>query len=557
MQRHAKIAAAIRGGDSAAALVELEQLLASDPGDFELRGLKGLALALSGRVDEAVDCARLAVSHAASPAQRIKHAGNLARLLAGSGCKEELASLAEGDLPRPGSLQDGEIEPTSVENLCGAMLSAGHFGFVAEYLEPVLDRPWASWEMEKIWLAAAAGASQHEKILARYEQPSYRWQGRHEAIGMACAAADTLHREEPADRLYGAYFAVAPIHAAPRRASQIMSIVLISPNPRARDLGAGPSAQHFANNFPSQLANLRADRYRFLSVFEGSPPRAATAEIGGLVPAITLNNCVNGEILRGGQLARVQEHEQALGLPLINPAELALRCTRIETAESLRGIPNLVVPRAMRFRIKAGLLAALRKRIAELFRLPVILRTVGEQEGRNIHLASTMEELDATLAILLANGGSDFYAIDYAGVRHANGLYRRFRAAYVGDEPTIMRVDYDVQWMVKGRKYARIQAHYRNDPVLLTYADSYVRQPERIGEVAWVALREVGRRMPLDIFGIDFEVDHEGRVVFFEANATMNLLSNAPREFDYPREGQEEFLRHVDALFLARAGVSL
>lgn len=57
------------------------------------------------------------------------------------------------------------------------------------------------------------------------------------------------------------------------------------------------------------------------------------------------------------------------------------------------------------------------------------------------------------------------------------------------------------------------------------------------------------------IFGLDFDVDKQGRVVFFESNATMNLLSNAPAEIDYPRETQQEFLRRLDALLLKRAGV--
>ena len=54
--------------------------------------------------------------------------------------------------------------------------------------------------------------------------------------------------------------------------------------------------------------------------------------------------------------------------------------------------------------------------------------------------------------------------------------------------------------------------------------------------------------VPLDIFGVDFDVDADGRLMFFEANATMNLLSNAPAHMDYPPSAEREFLAAVDRL---------
>jgi hypothetical protein len=40
------------------------------------------------------------------------------------------------------------------------------------------------------------------------------------------------------------------------------------------------------------------------------------------------------------------------------------------------------------------------------------------------------------------------------------------------------------------------------------------------------AIRE---RMPLDFFGVDFDIDDAGQVVLFEANAAMNILKR-PKE---------------------------
>ena len=39
-------------------------------------------------------------------------------------------------------------------------------------------------------------------------------------------------------------------------------------------------------------------------------------------------------------------------------------------------------------------------------------------------------------------------------------------------------------------------------------------------------LMSIRKNIPLDIFGLDFDVMPDGRVLFYEANASMNLLDN-------------------------------
>ncbi len=557
MQTHAQIADALRSGKIAIALAEIDRRLTIDPDDAELLGLKGFALAMNNQFDAAEAFVRQAVDHAASPAQRLKHAGNLARLLARSGRRDELVRLADGGAVSPGLLSPDDADAAALENLCEPLLQVERFGFVADLLEPLLDGAAAGWPIERLWLRAATGAGQHEKLLTRVDTPDYRWRNEAEVSALAAAAASALGRMESCRRLYESYLAARPLLVSPRLASQILSIVLISPDPEVPSLSLPAVLQHAAGNFPSQLLAERPDRYRFFSVFEGSPPRALTAEIGKHERAITLNNCVNAESLKRGGLAAVEGHERALGLPVVNAASGAVHCTRVETAEKLRGIDNLVVPKAMRFRLEAGLLQAIRRAIAELFAFPVIIRTVGEQEGRNIHLVRSPGAADAALAELLGMGERDIYVIEYAGTEYTGGFFRRIRAAYVEGTATLMRADYDAQWMVKGRKNKRIQELYRGNQTLFGEAQRLVAEPQRLGAAAWAVLAEIGRRIPLDVFGIDFDVDHQGRVVFFETNATMNLLSNAPAEIDYPQDAQAAFLKRLDDFLLKRAGVSL
>lgn len=556
MQAHATIVAAIRGGDITSAQAEIERQLAASPHDCDLLGLKALVLAVQGLTDEAVAAARLAVVHAASPAQRLKHAVNLAGLLGRNNRLEELASLPELGLPDLSALTGADFDPAGIESLGKALMVAGRHDFVAGYLAPALARPDSPWELEHLWLKAANLAGMSDSIIARYHAPGYRWRDRPEAIAFTCAAANLNGQFEDVDRLFPAYLAAAPHYMGPKTDSQILSVVVINPNPSVQSLDAPRDIQHFAGNFPSQLGKYCGDRYRLFSVFSGSPPISAAALTGSSEPALTLNNCVNGEGLKSGQLAKAEAHEQALGLAVVNPAAKAIHCTRVETADMLQDVPNLVVPKAMRFRLEAHLVDVLRLRMSEMFSFPIILRSVGEQEGANIHLASNTAELGVAIKELLALGRRDFYAIEYAGVEHDGGFYRRIRAAFVEGVPTVIRADYDDQWMVRGRKFDRILDHYRRDRALFDRANALVEQ-QAIGDVAWQTLLEVGRRIPLDVFGMDFDVNDEGRVVFFESNATMLLLSNAPPDLDYPMSAQAAFLKRIDALFMKRAGISL
>lgn len=556
MQAHAKIVAAIRGGDSTSAQAEIERMLAADPHDSDLLGLKALALAVRGLTDDAAAAARLAVVHARSPAQRLKHAVNLAGLLGRNGRLQELATLPDLELPDLAALNGTDFDAASIENLCTALMVAGKHDFVAGYLEPILDRREAPWELEHLWLQAANLAGRSDSIIARYHAPGYRWRDRPEAMAAACAAANLKGQFEDVERLLPAYLASAPYYKGPRMSSQVLSVVVINPSPPPRLLGAPRAAQHFAGNFPSQLGQYCGERYRLFSVFSGSPTTSAAALTGSSEPALTLNNCVNGEDLKRGQIAKAEAHEQALGLAVVNPAAKAIHCTRVETAELVRGIPNLVVPKAMRFRLEAHLVDVLRLRISEMFAFPMILRSVGEQEGANLHLATNRTELAAAINDLLALGSRDFYVIEYAGVEHEGGFHRRIRAAFVEGVPTVIRADYDDQWMVRGRKFDRILDHYRRDRALFDKANAIVEQ-QAIGDAAWQTLMEVGQRIPLDVFGMDFDIDDEGRVVFFESNATMLLLSNAPPDLDYPMSAQAAFLKRLDALFMKRAGVTI
>ena len=266
---------------------------------------------------------------------------------------------------------------------------------------------------------------------------------------------------------------------------------------------------------------------------------------------MAINNCVNAERLKEPDIFNdVRLTEDMTGLRIVNAAAQAVHTTRQENALRLAALAGAVVPRVMRYRLRDTEPEDVAEAMLAEFRFPFILRVVGLQQGEGMFLVSDRATLMKVLAEI---GEPHVLAMDYIGQRHPNGQFRRVRAAMVKGAPTIMRADYLDDWIVHGRKMLKSQNFYRRFPDLLKDADDIVNRPEqRLGKTAMSALADIGKVIPLDIFGVDFDVDADGRLMFFEANATMNLLSNAPAQIDYPAAAERAFMSAVDKLLFGR-----
>jgi hypothetical protein len=73
-----------------------------------------------------------------------------------------------------------------------------------------------------------------------------------------------------------------------------------------------------------------------------------------------------------------------------------------------------------------------------------------------------------------------------------------------------------------------------------------------IGADAWAALGRIRDALGLEYAGIDFGIDRAGRVVAFEANATMIVLAPGPEGiWDYRRPPVARIIDAVRAMLLA------
>ena len=211
----------------------------------------------------------------------------------------------------------------------------------------------------------------------------------------------------------------------------------------------------------------------------------------------------------------------------------------------------MIVPRLKRFNVLPGRIDEMVGLAEQSFSYPLLVRTVADHDAHNLLLVEDRAALRETFTSLKE---PQVYLIQYVGATRLKGCHRRLRAAFVEGVPVLMRADYGRHWIVKGRKWAAHRELYRSHPDILADANDIVARPDaRLGPAAMAALDTIGRAVPLDIFCLDFDVDEAGRLVFFEANPSANLFSNAPAEIDYPRSADARLLELIERLLHARA----
>lgn len=206
-----------------------------------------------------------------------------------------------------------------------------------------------------------------------------------------------------------------------------------------------------------------------------------------------------------GQRARVINHPDAVR-----------RSTRDQVAKRLAGIPGLLAPRAVRLR---GAKPAHAQKAIEQAGLtfPIIVRRVGTHTGKIVGLLDSASEAAAAL-----ERDGEYIATEFVDFASADGLYRKYRFFFIGKHLIFRHMLASDSWNVHAKDRARIMAER---PDLLEEEGAlFGRTDGAFPADVHDTLHAIRDRMGLDYFGMDFGLMQDGRVLLFEANATMNFF---------------------------------
>ncbi|WP_148654094.1 ATP-grasp domain-containing protein [Burkholderia plantarii] len=245
----------------------------------------------------------------------------------------------------------------------------------------------------------------------------------------------------------------------------------------------------------------------------------------------------------GERLARFMA---ACPRPVLNAPDAVARTRRDRIGTLLAGIADLVVPACVRLSARPGSAPALARELAEAgVGFPVLLRPAASHGGDQVTLQATPEALWAALGAL----SGPCYATAFHDSRGADGHFRKYRMIYVGGKPHAYHLAISRRWLVH-----YFSAGMTGHAWKLDEERRFLASPaEALGARAMAALEAVGARLGLDYAGIDFSRLPDGRVLVFEANATMLAHREPPAgPLAFKNPGVERIAQAVGRLLETR-----
>jgi hypothetical protein len=156
-------------------------------------------------------------------------------------------------------------------------------------------------------------------------------------------------------------------------------------------------------------------------------------------------------------------------------------------------------------------------------------------------------ETPAALAAALAETGPAILT-RFVDSRGADGSYRKYRAIFVDREPFAYHLAIARNWLV----------HYwtagmEQDAARRAEEARFLANPAAVlGAAGMEALAAIGARLDLDFAGIDFAMLPDGRLLVFEANATMLVHPEEDADFAYRNPAVARILDAFEAMVAGR-----
>ena len=264
---------------------------------------------------------------------------------------------------------------------------------------------------------------------------------------------------------------------------------------------------------------------------------ATPESVACLPPYDIVLNGVGDPDLDGPTYAPSCDFLRVCARPALNhPANVA-RTRRDRLPALLQGIPGLDIPPVLR-------VAADQTAVPPGFGFPLLVRPAASHGGDGLLRIDAVDQLRA----LDWDSAGAWYLSPFRDYRSSDGFWRKYRIIYVAGEPYPYHLAISSHWLVH-----YVTADMRPDPAKLREEQHFLEQPEAVlGPAGMAAIREIGRRLCLDYAGVDFTMLPDGRVLVFEANATMLVHPETDRALAYKNPFVTRILDAFEAMLAAR-----
>ena len=190
------------------------------------------------------------------------------------------------------------------------------------------------------------------------------------------------------------------------------------------------------------------------------------------------------------------------------------RTPRDRLPHVLHGLADVVVPACSRFQAPLSSADALRTLLLRAgIDWPILARPAATHGGAGLMRYDTLPALEQALK---GTAGLQ-YLTAFRNYQSTDGQYRKYRAIFIDRAPWPYHLAISSHWLVH-----YFSAAMTDSPAKIAEEHRFLEDPGAVlGARAWAAVAAIGRRLDLDYGGVDFAVLGDGRVLVFEANATM------------------------------------
>jgi tetratricopeptide (TPR) repeat protein len=227
--------------------------------------------------------------------------------------------------------------------------------------------------------------------------------------------------------------------------------------------------------------------------------------------------------------------------PVINSPHLVRRSGRAANAGRLAGLPGVVAARV------ATVEKSEVERAAQTFCFPLLLRSPGYHTGRNFIKADDHAALKVALRELPGRG---LLLMEFLNASDPAGWARKYRVMLIAGQLYPLHLAISRDWKVHYFTAAMAEqpSHRLEEEAFL------VDMPSVLGPSAITALTHICQALELDYAGVDFGLAADGRLLLFEANATMVINPAGPEQmWDYRRPAVDRALAAARAMVVRRS----
>jgi hypothetical protein len=310
--------------------------------------------------------------------------------------------------------------------------------------------------------------------------------------------------------------------------------------------GQGVAEQRYRGKEPATrvllLVSVKGGNIPAKHIFDGRTYKVTVLYVEYHDPALPLPphdlvfNAIGDADLCKDALLIAERIVARTGAPVIDHPSDVLKTGRLANAARMQGLPDVRAPR----------MAMMRKSELDGLSFPLLLRAPGFHTGQHFVKLDRAEDVAAALAEL---PGDEVLAIEYLDARGPEGKSRKYRVIFIGGALYPLHLAISSGWKVHyfTADMGMDEDHRREERLFLDNME------DALGPKAMAALTRIADDLGLDYSGIDFALDQDGSLIFFEANTTMVIVPPpADPKWDYRRAAITRALDAARALPLAK-----